>query len=219
MSVSNEELVKLYQSTEDKKNREILFKKIYEKNYGLIYTICGNFLEKNKHRNLEVSDLYQEARYIMLEAIRTFDPTRGTKFSSYFANISYKYLSGLIRDKYAKFDSEISVGMIHDMQQGDDVDFNDVVDNKYFSDNIRLCIKKIEFRDTKSKFIFECRHGLNEFNRSMTCQEIANIVGLTQQRVDVICKSYESKLKEIVNREIDKGRFKREDFGLDAQKK
>jgi len=222
MTVNNEKLVQLYQETSDKKSKDIIFKKIYKKNYGLIYTICGSYIKNNKETNkVDVSELYQELSCALLASMNHFKNDKEVKFSSYFTGIAYNHLSNFMRDNYTKYKNEISSGSSdgidwYSTTMHDDGEIEDI-DNNSFRDNIRLCIDKIVFRDEKHKFIFQCRHGLNRYKRCMTCKEIASIVNLTQQRVSIICKNYEAKLKKIVEKEISSGRLSIEDLGLESR--
>ncbi len=264
MSVSNEQLVALYQSTENERSRKIILskifsqkptneelvrlykisnndnnkillniiiKKIYSKNYGLIHSIFEYYIKKfGKLFYTYQKDLTQEIKIKLLEALLSFNIEKGTKFSSYFTNIAHKHIHTCMRDKYKKYAMEIPSGgeesvsikiyNSYDMVEYDNLfsNIDDDIENIFICDNINICIDKIKFKTKKHEIIFKYRHGLNELKRKMTCKQVAEIVGLTQQRVDIICKKYEAKLKEIILEEVNNGNFDISDFGLEDLK-
>jgi len=226
MAVTNEQLVALYQSTKSRHSKDVLYRKMYKKNIGLIYRITGFYIKTYPtffRKDQDNADLKQEVALKLADAMDKFKPDRETKFSTYFEFISHNHIRKFLRSYMSRVlefpcghDNELSY--IEDNKNtniyGRYTEVLDNLDKKFIRDTILLYVSQIEFKTDKHRFIFESRYGLNRASDGLTLKEIAEAVHLTHQRVSVIIRNYEKKLKKIIDKDIDNGLITKEDIGL-----
>ena len=235
---SNEDLVKLYKSTESKKSKDILFKKLLENNCSGLNQLVDYY---NSKININIyDDLYQEACLALIEAIKYYKLDKGTLFWT-FANITIrqrlkKYVDECYKTKnidnisIKKTDNHIYLGYKDDSVEhsclddskisssynfisNKDSDYIDeeILDNEFRKDILAEYLDKAFPEDNNAKKFYYLKNGLSN-NQTQTCKNIGRLYGVTQQNVDKSCRKSDARIKKFIERDIELGKISLEDL-------
>lgn len=232
---SNEQLVRLYRSTSDKKLKDKTYQEIFDKNIGLVKNMINKKCKMNVSdiiKDIHVQDLYQEAKIALHIALQTYNEIHNGEsrmFSTYFTWLINGRMNIYMRDQvYPQICNDIHIDLTeaennyingalapnkHYMIRAEDGSIENAVDNNFIRDNILLCIDKINFREEWHKRMFQYKFGVNEGNIYLKEREMADMFNVTQQRIGFLCKDYKDKLRIIILEQLNNG-YKLEDFGL-----
>ena len=232
---SNEQLVKLYRSTNDIKLKEKIYIEIYDKNIGLAKKMINRKCKMNISdaiKDIHAQDLYQEAKIALSIALDKYEEIHDGKprrFSTYFSWLINSRMDHFMREQvYPQMSNDIHIDLVEaennyisgdlatnktHMEMLQSKSTENTIDNIIICDNINMCIKKIKFKEEWHERVFRYKFGLNENKIFMKERELADIFNVSQQRIGFICKNYKDKLKIIILEHIKNG-YSAEDFGL-----
>ncbi len=95
----NLQLLRRYHATEDEKERADLLTALTERNTGLVHSIAARYKERLlSHPGVEYEDLVQIGTLGMLRAVRSFDFSFGTAFSTYAVPLIIGEIRRCLRD-------------------------------------------------------------------------------------------------------------------------
>lgn len=233
----NEDLVKLYKSTESKKSKDILFKRLLENNKSGLNQLVSYY---NSKININIyDDLQQEAYLALIEAIKYFKSDKGTLFWT-FANITIrqrlkKYVDECYKTKnidnisIKKSDNHIHLGYIDNSAEhssledfksnsynfinNKDFDYIDenILDNEFRKDILSQYLDEAFPEESNAKKFYYLKNGLSN-NQTQTCKNIGRLYGVTQQNVDKSCRKSDARIKKLIERDIKLGKIGLEDL-------
>lgn len=190
-SMTNEEMVKLYQDTKD----EIFYNQLYKMNYGLIKSITSKMKELDSAK-FTYDDYEQVARIALLKAINNYNITSSAKFSTFATMVIKQQLYHYTKStKSAK--NDISNYEIIPLQspfkKDGDLTVSEIIsydDDYYQADESNLI--KLEtmnyiklFRTTLTD---KQNNILDMYSNGMTYKQIGEKLGCTRQNVEHIVK-------------------------------
>lgn len=209
--VSNEELVRLYKSTDSKKSKEILFKKILEKNINGIKKIVG-FANNFNNRDF-YEDLFQEACIHLIKCINKYNEESGVSFWTFARKAlenkncqAYKVLNNQVKRECSS--ERLSPNFVGYM---DDEHLTYNLDKELKKKIIKKYVGKIFKKESNSKKFFLLKHGLAD-NQPMTYELISNICGVSRQGAQQACVRYERKLKKVIEQDLNNGLIMKDDL-------
>lgn len=236
---SNEDLVKLYKSTDSKKSKDNLFKKLLKNNGSGLNQLVDYY---NSKININIyDDLYQEACLSLIEAIKYFKLDKGTLFWT-FANITIrqrlkKYVDECYKTKnidninFNKLGMHIDLGYhnipperkgrhedkyeqntynFSAIQEYDYIDEN-MLDNEFRKEILAQYLDEAFPEDSNAKKFYYLKNGLSN-NQTQTCKNIGRLYGVTQQNVDKSCRKSDARIKKLIERDIEIGKISLEDL-------
>ena len=75
------------------------FCRLIELHSNLFYKICGKYIYTLTVCGIQKEDVYDNKNFVFLDSIKTFDPSRNIKFSTWLANKSRFYCLNLISSR------------------------------------------------------------------------------------------------------------------------
>ena len=173
--------------------------KLVEENMGLAVHFANNY----QVSRMEFEDIVQEAYLGLIDAAELFDPTRGTKFSTYAGWHILKRIMDAVhnrnemvrtprrRPSHVCNSLDESANAIPDHRMGPDEE----LDANARTDEVHDLIKELPPREA---IVIRLRHGVN--TEKLTLRKVADILGVTPERVRQIQNSGEEKLRALVTR-------------------
>lgn len=211
--VSNEELASLYLSTVSVKNRDIIFKKLWNNLSKGAMKVCHYY--SNALINLNNTDFFeeleQEAKICLFKTIERFKIDRNVKFSTFYYTCLKNYLSDIFDKKFNTVTNEIVDTSLIGWQKGfSRANFDKVADNKTLYNILNDYIEKIKFSKPAHENIFRDYYGFNK--EMISDNNFANLsrkYGITRVAIKKVCDKYFLELKKLLknNGDIDRIRL------------
>nr|DAL40625.1 MAG TPA_asm: DNA directed RNA polymerase subunit [Caudoviricetes sp.] len=194
--MSNEELVKLYQSGDNK-----ALDKLILANEGVIYKIANKYNGIN--RELELEDLYQNGVLGLIAAAKKykFDIEKKAKFITYAVYYIDRYIHRSVNGGSSKdignnklYNSctslNIPIGEENDMELGElieDIDYGfENIEEKLFLMNLRNELEEVmqSHNTLEQREVLKFKYGWNTY--PMTLNDIADIFNITKDKAKSI---------------------------------
>lgn len=209
--VSNEELVKLYKSTENEKSKNILFNKILQKNISGIKNIVHFYNRLNNYDFFE--ELMQEASIYLIHCIDKYNADSEVLFWTFTYNCMRNKLYKVYNKMLSQVKRESLTANIPDKRYHclEDSYLNEDLDKNFKKEFMKKYLNKVFKKGKNSKKLFLLRHGLQD-NQPMTYNLISNICGVSRQSIQKTCARYENKIKKLIEEDIASGKITKEDL-------
>jgi len=173
--------------------------KLVEENMGLAVHFANNY----QVSRMEFEDIVQEAYLGLIDAAELFDPERGTKFSTYAGWHILKRIMDAVHNRNEmvrtprRRPSHICGSLDDSANAIPDERLNAA--EQYDADErthaVHNLIKELPAREA---IVIRLRHGVN--TEKLTLRKVADILGVTPERVRQIQNSGEEKLRTLVAR-------------------
>jgi len=168
--------------------------RIVAANLRLLASIARRFTSPR----FPLDELVSEGTLPLIRAAELFDPSRGTRFSTYATHAIRNHLVKMTRRESRRYTRETATeGAILENVTGQDGQHGSDV----FSEGERAEIV-VRFHDgigavlsQRERFIISARFGLGPFSRGKTYAEIAKMVNLSRERVRVLSHRALEKLR------------------------
>lgn len=157
--VSKERLAILYQETDDKINKEKIFKEIYSKLEREAYELCHyykDFLYKFSDKDIFFEEALQESKLCLVKCIDKFDASKNTKLSTFYRTCLANHLSDVYRG-YIKINKNelIDTSVFNWLNTDTENDIVSKFDNKKLYDLFNYHLEKIHYSKPIHKKIFK----------------------------------------------------------------
>lgn len=195
MSLTNEQLIELYQKTSDDR----FFNQLYKQNEGLIKSIVFKY-NQNNMIDFSYDDIISQANIGFLKAVRGFDTSRNVKFSTLATTVIKREIQRVNIDnsrqkRYCKFDI---VPLHSKLKSGDSHTFEEVVSYEH---DIFKCDKDVyeldDYKELCNKLSKEQLKVFNMLLAGYTQKDISKITNKTHQNVSLRVKMIREKAREI----------------------
>ena len=164
--VTKERLVLLYQETEDSKNREKLFKKIWEGLEREAYEICHyyeKFLKKMANSDVFFDEVVQEAKLCLVRCVDKFDIKRNANISTFYRTCLINHIFDAYKDYIKIHQNELIDTSAFDWIHGSsDEDWEVDIDNKTLYGLFDKHLEKLKYSKPIHKKIFKEYLGFSE---------------------------------------------------------
>jgi len=168
MAISNEDLVKLYKSTESKSGKETIYKELSTRLEDGAMKMCHFWVKfaPAYEREETLEDYIQIARYTLCKSIWSYNPEKGAAFITFYYNCVRNELHDYIKLDSKRLDNEFLVERdIKSYKKEQCFDSSEeTLDNKYLRDKLELYIDKINFKKDIYKDIFLENIGFKQKN-------------------------------------------------------
>ncbi len=172
----------------NKIKKDEIFNKIVMANVRLVINIAYRF-----RAELDPDDLFSDGITILYKCIRSFDVTRGFKFSTYASNAVYRHFNKLRRNKRESFNLSFN----EDFVCGKDTeDVSKLIETEELKS---ILFKNLKYLSEKERNVLEQRFGLNQEQKSL--REIANQYNFSKERARQITEQSLEKLRRIFRRD------------------
>ncbi|KOS61542.1 sigma-70 family RNA polymerase sigma factor [Lysinibacillus agricola] len=195
--LTNEELVELY-----KKGKEEAGNELFNRNKGLIYEIVRKFNNKSR---LSEEDIISASYYGFAKAIKTFNESKGIKFSTYcYTVMKNEVCKSLEYYKYKKNDdsdfiiSSLDLKISLENKKSSLIEILDASDNDVLHKNDYTYLHNaIEYART---LIIEKYHPylLPLLFRETTTYEVAPIIGVSPRTVHYTTTMFREHVREYI---------------------
>lgn len=194
--MNNEELVKLYQSGDNRALDELI-----QANEGVIYKIANKYNGIN--RELELEELYQNGVLGLIAAAKKykFDIEKKAKFITYAIHYINRYINTCVNGRTSKdignnkfYNSctslNIPIGEENDMELGEiieDIDYGfENIEEKLFLMNLRKDLEEVmqSHNTLEQREVLKFKYGWN--TSPMTLNDIADIFNITKDKAKSI---------------------------------
>eukprot|EP00913_Durusdinium_trenchii_P008823 g8289.t1 len=171
---------------------EALRNQIVVANLRLLVSIAARFTSANRTIAEAVSDGYAP----LIRAAELFDPSRGNRFSTYASHAIWNHLArtgkrdAARRSRESTTAPEILAGIVGDTQENNKLLREREQIARRPEDVLRPVLTERETRMVAARF------GLGEFAREHAFREIAEMMGLSRERVRVLTQRALQKLRE-----------------------
>lgn len=171
---TNEELIAEYHATRDENGQNgdtEIRKEIVRKNLGLI----GNILKKWKIPHEYWDDGIQEGALGIIQAIETFDPSRGKKFTTY---ASWKIIGRVTRVRAVSMrNARRFKGLRYEAYEPSLFGRDDSGDRAIRNETRAIVAKKLKMLDKRHRFVVVSRA------KGRTMKQIGESLGISKERV------------------------------------
>ena len=194
--MNNEELVKLYQSGDNRALEELILD-----NEGVIYKIANKY--EGINRELELDDLYQNGVLGLIVAAKKykFDIEKKAKFITYAVHYIDRYIHRSVNGGSSKdignnklyngcTSLNIPIGEENDMELGElveDIDYGfENIEEKLFLMNLRKDLEEVmqSHNTLEQREVLKFKYGWN--TPPMTLNDIADIFNVTKDKAKSI---------------------------------
>jgi RNA polymerase primary sigma factor len=127
-------------------------------------------------------DLFSEGVSALIRCVDSFDYARGYRFSTYAYRAISRRASRAISDdrrRASRFVTGTDSAVLDACQHGEPSQVREMAQNR-LDRQVRQLIDQLDRRD---RFIVRCRYALGNHRKTKTCQELANKLGLSKERV------------------------------------
>lgn len=208
--VGNEELVSLYLETDIKKNKEIIFKKLYNSLKKEAMKICHFYnkaLSKTNNNDF-FEDLEQEAQICLFKCIDRFQDNKSASFATFYYKCLKNHLANVFNKKFNTVINEMVDTSILSWQKNiHNTDIEESLDNKTLFNILESNIENLPFKKSVHKNIFKEYVGFTEDkNTDESFASLSRKYDLSRMAVKKICDRYLAILKTQLqdNGDIDK---------------
>lgn len=164
--------------------------KTFEENVKKYNPLIYSFINKTFVQSYEKEDLYQEALIVLHEAMGEFDKDKGVKFSTYLyiklRNKMYDLIKGSRELTLVDTQSALIEGLVSPDEVFDD-------DNDAYIDKVEKDLLDALLKMPRGDITYLIIYG------GLTQNKVAEIKGISQQRVQYLHKRNLKKLKELFN--------------------
>lgn len=195
MAVTNDDLVNLYKSTNDERNKNIIFNKLYnnlEKGAMKICHYYSNCLLQH-YREDFFEEAVQESKICLLKCIYSFLPQKPNKFITFYYKCLKNHIYNIFRTKFKNIITEVTDELVLDWvgSSFEENPSDKIVDNKILYDIFNDNIKQIDFSRPRHKEIFLDYIGFNDSkNTDETFSTLGRKYGISRVAVKKICDKY-----------------------------
>jgi RNA polymerase primary sigma factor len=173
---------------------EKIWERLVQANLRLVVSIARRFV--NEHNSLD--DLISDGQIALMSAVRSFDYSRGFRFSTYATHAIqrayYRRMKTSQRDAHRL--RALSSGFLEEIP--DRVNANDTSEEEFrlLQQTIRWISEELSDRE---RFILESRFGLDGGREQRTLRDIGEELGISKERVRQIQLHAIEKLKVLAN--------------------
>ena len=160
-----------------KNNDDDAYKELVENYRNMIYSIINKFSLRHQHIKLSKEDLFQEACISLLEACKTFDSSKNTKFSTFAYRVIYCHLARevckiikVIQNEVCFYDNDENFNTIYFVRDNEFTYSAQYARSNFF--------ESIDFLSFEDKTILQMRID------NYSYKEIADKLNITTKRVD-----------------------------------
>lgn len=204
--VTNDDLVNLYRETEIKRNKEVIFNKIYNNLEKEAMKICHyycNLLLKPYH-DYFFEEAMQESKLCLLRCIDNFSNKKNATFSTFYYKCLKNHIYNLYRRKFINLINEVVDDSVLDWIGSNSftnqAPLDVVIDNKDLKEILSNAINYINFTKPQHKNIFLEYVGFGDKDYcESNFSNLSRKYGLTRMAIKKICDKYFAILKDIIN--------------------
>lgn len=201
---NNEEIFKYIKENPDlsPEKREELLNIVAANNFNTIYYVANKFATYSA----TLEDLIEAGQMGYAKAIYSYDPSRGTKFSTFAINCIQNEVKFHLRKVRKYYDNDISINAIrHQDKNGNDLTLEDTLadDDSTPEEVARAEAMNIAIQDTlkllspRERHVIIYRFGLLG-EKEKTQNEIAELLNMSQANISKIEKNCLEKMKELL---------------------
>lgn len=201
---NNEEIFKYIKENPDlsPEKREELLNTVAANNFNTIYYVANKFATYSA----TLEDLIEAGQMGYAKAIYSYDPSRGTKFSTFAINCIQNEVKFHLRKVRKYYDNDISINAIrHQDKNGNDLTLEDTLadDDSTPEEVARAEAMNIAIQDTlkllspRERHVIIYRFGLLG-EKEKTQNEIAELLNMSQANISKIEKNCLEKMKELL---------------------
>lgn len=201
---NNEEIFRYIKNNPDmlQEKKDELLNKVAEDNYKTIYYIAN----KCATYSATIDDLVEAGQVGYAKAIHSYDPDRGTKFSTFAINCIRNEIYFHLRKVKKHYYNDISTEATrHKDKNGNDLRLEDILaDNRDTPEEasrneaIRKAIDEaLKYLTPKERHVMIYRYAL-QGEKEKTQNEIADLLGMSQANISKIEKNCLERLKELL---------------------
>lgn len=201
---NNEEIFKFIKENPDldPDKREELLNIVAANNFNTIYYVANKFATYSA----TLEDLIEAGQMGYAKAIYSYDPSRGTKFSTFAINCIQNEVKFHLRKVRKYYDNDISINAIrHQDKNGNDLTLEDTLadDDSTPEEVARAEAINIAIKDTlklltpRERHVLIYRFGLLG-EKEKTQNEIAELLNMSQANISKIEKNCLEKMKELL---------------------
>lgn len=201
---NNEEIFKFIKDNPDLEpgKREELLNIVAANNFNTIYYVANKFATYSA----TLEDLIEAGQMGYAKAIYSYDPSRGTKFSTFAINCIQNEVKFHLRKVRKYYDNDISINAIrHQDKNGNDLTLEDTLadDDSTPEEVARAEAINIAIQDTlrlltpRERHVLIYRFGLLG-EKEKTQNEIAELLNMSQANISKIEKNCLEKMKELL---------------------
>jgi len=152
------------------------FEKLVDRHTGIVYKIMGKYKRYIQTNGLDFEEIREEKQFLLYESIRSFNPDKGVKFSTWAGNQTRYFCLNRVRKEARKIlvpDEKINYFL-------DNTERESIIDFEEIKELVFFLLSKL--KDPRMKRVFELRY-FSGSRKVVPFHKIAKVMEVAPQTV------------------------------------